>query len=158
MPERYLLVLAFVAAAAGHAQEVCPWLNSATAGGILGGDVIVQVTHSSANKADADCTFELQRGERVSRLVIEVNTMRAPHEDFPAYKAQCGQHPRRLGALGNEAVDCGGSEHQQNWQMIVGRVRDRAFRVRITTDEAEPAAGLRDEARRAADQVAGILF
>jgi hypothetical protein len=46
-----------------------------------------------------------------------------------------------------------------NAERVVGRVRDRAFVVRISTNDRSAQSGaLREKARKVAEQVAGILF
>jgi hypothetical protein len=60
-----------------------------------------------------------------------------------------------LKAIGNEALACS-DDHAE---LVVGRVRDRAFLVRLgTNDHSTQPSALREKARRVAEQVAGILF
>lgn len=136
-----LSALIFLLTAACHAEQGCPWLNTATAAGVLGGEVRSQITGDN-------CTFT----HNDSQLRIEVQTVSL------AYKLNCGPIPTPLKAIGNEALSC--SLHGNGGRLveqIVGRVRDRAFSVRLTsTDIARDA--LRQKARLIAEQVAGILF
>jgi hypothetical protein len=128
-------------AAASRAEQPCPWLNAATAAGVLGGDVKSQISEDS-------CTFTHDS----SQLRIELRPI------SPPYKLDCGPNATPLNAIGNEAISC--SLHGNNGRMvekIAGRVRDRAFFIRMTsTDIARDA--IRDKARLVAEQVAGILF
>jgi hypothetical protein len=81
--------------------------------------------------------------------------MTSPAKDFPSYAARCHSTAVPLKAIGNEALACSDDSTDQ----IVGRVRDRAFVVRISIGNrsAKPGA-LSEKARKVAEQVAGILF
>ncbi len=128
------------------AGERCPWLNAATAAGVLGGPARATVTPAS-------CEFARQGGATRTTLRIEVVAAGAAH-------ARCGSGATALKAIGNEAQACAWRE-QRGWtaEQVVGRVRDRAFVVRVGTDDAAAAPGaLREKAIRVAEQVAGILF
>ncbi len=142
------------------AKEPCPWLNEATAAGFLDGSVTSIVTHSNKNKDDANCDFTLRDRSVTTILRIEVETMSAPRDDFASYLARCGSHAAPLKAIGNEAVACGlDGKKKQVSEQVVGRVRDRAFTVRITsTAESSARSVLREKARKVAEQVAGFLF
>ena len=138
MRQAALLVLL---AAAGRAEQPCPFLNAATAAGILGGEVESRI-HGDI------CLFSFES----SQLRIEVQTVSLP------YKLDCGPNAKPLKAIGNEALSC--SLHGNNGRMIeqiVGRVRERAFFIRLTSNENARDA-LRDKARLVAEQVVGILF
>jgi hypothetical protein len=136
-----LLALSSIASAA----EICPWLNAATAGGVLGG-AVTDVTVKRAEGGDGSCDFVRHDGSRVLALRIEVITMRDPSKDFAAYAARCHSGVP-LKAIGNEAVACTDKGAEQ----VVGRVRDRAFVLRMST-------GGREKARQIAEQIAGSLF
>jgi hypothetical protein len=144
-----LLLLPSIAGAA----EICPWLNAATAGGVLGGTVAVTVTRAKTGD-DATCTFVRHDGSLALDLRIEVETMRSPSKDFPSYAARCHSSAVPLKAIGNEAFACSDDGAEQ----VVGRVRDRAFLVRIRTTDHSPPPALREKARKVAEQLAGILF
>jgi hypothetical protein len=142
-----ILMLSPIAGAA----ETCPWLNAATAGGFLGGHVTNFAVSRAQAHDDARCEFISHEGS----LVIEVETMPSPATDFPSYLARCHSPAELLKAIGNKAVACGDGSAEQ----VVGRVRNRAFIVRISTsDRSAKASELRDKARKIAEQVAGILF
>ncbi|MGO9255003.1 MAG: hypothetical protein ACLQU1_01675 [Bryobacteraceae bacterium] len=128
------------------AEERCPWLNAATAGGVLGGTVQVTV-------APASCEFVRQAGAQETTLRIEVRAVSAPN-------AHCGPGAEPLKAIGNQAMACS-YEGKPGWtaEQVVGRVRDQAFLVRIgTNDRSAVGKTLREKARDVAEQVAGILF
>jgi hypothetical protein len=135
-----------------HAEESCPWLNAATAGGFLGGPVASTKIKRAPANSDASCEFIARDGSRIS---IEVETMSSPARDFPLYLARCHSPTAPLKAIGNEALVCSDVDAEQ----VIGRVRNRAFLVRISTSvrSTQPSA-LREKARKVAEQVAGILF
>jgi hypothetical protein len=144
-------------------SERCPWLNTATAAGTLNGPVTFTVTHSGEYKQDATCEFVHQEGDVVTRLRIEVQTMKDPKSEFASYSAKCGQDATPLRAIGNEAKVC--NLHQQNefLEQVVSRVRERAFMVSVTSNatalgSSELRDDLREKAQKIAEQVAGFLF
>ncbi len=137
-------------------QQTCLWMNSATAGGLLSGAVTSRVIHSSKNKDDATCTFS--RGTYELQIIVE--TMAARSRQFAKFTSTCGSSAAPLKTIGNEAVACslnpgnGGVGEQ-----VIGRVRDRAFIIRISTNNQSIApASLLEKASIAAEQVAGNLF
>ncbi len=140
----------------GQAAESCPWLNAATAGGVLGGPITRATTTRAAAGDDRSCEFIRRDGSLLFELRIEVETMSSPAKDFASYAVRCHSAAVPLKAIGNEALACSDG---QLTEQVVGRVRDRFFLIRIGTNDrsAQPTA-LRDEARRVAEQVAGILF
>ena len=143
---------------AALAEDRCPWMNAATAGGYLGGTPTTQVKPGPPDSDDASCSFELRAGETLSKLTIDVTTMRSPQRDFTAFLAQCPTKTA-LKAIGNEAVSCSGADHSTRSELVVGRVRDHAFVLRLSTNAASPdSAALHEKAVKAAEQVAGILF
>ena len=103
---------------------------------------------------DASCDFIRHAGSQTFELRIETETMPSP--DFQSFAARCHPPVERLKAIGNEALACGDESGGRHAEQVVGRVRDRAFLVRIST-AGQPAA-LREKARKIAEQVAGILF
>jgi hypothetical protein len=142
-------------------SENCAWLNAATAGGLLGGEVTMKVTHTSPQ--DTTCVFTLQHEAAVSTLEIAVHTMTAVSQEFPAYLAQCGAVNIPLRAVGNEALECTlNSGAAQVTEQIVSRVRDRAFVLKWSmpksTEEATSQDDIREKLRNVAEQVAGSLF
>lgn len=128
------------------AEDGCPWLNAATAGGVLGGAVHVTVAPKS-------CEFVRRADGHETTLRIEV----AAVSTLPAH-CESGAEP--LKGIGNQAAACSyqhkpGSQAEQ----VMGTVRDQAFLVRIATnDPSATAEMLRDKARNVAEQVAGSLF
>ncbi len=143
-----LLLLTFAAATLGRAEQVCPWFNSATASGVLGGSVTTTVTQSST------CEF-MRKGPVTYTLRIEVTNT----ADFKSWLAQCGPKPTPVRGIGNQAVACDLTNDSQVSAQILSRVRDRAFLVRVTANKASaPLQPLRDQVHSVADQVSGNLF
>ena len=143
--------------------ENCAWLNAATAGGLLGGEVTMKVTHTTA--LDTTCEFTLKDKSPVSSLEIAVHTMASVSQEFPALLSQCSKTGSPLRAVGNEAVECtlmGGNNELT--EQIVGRVRDRVFILKWKmvlpgADLTAPAkTDMQDRYRNIAEQVAGSLF
>jgi hypothetical protein len=155
-----LLVLSWSLPAICHASEICPWLNSATAGGFLEGTVASTVTHPSPNKYDATCEFIRHEGKLVRELRIDVRTMKDPALDFGSFTSQCGPDATPLRAIGNEALVCSlHGKKKQVSEQVVSRVRERAFIVRVSSNARPPEPdALREKARRISEQVAGSLF
>lgn len=172
-----------------RAAEGCLWLNDATAAGILGGAVTSQVFHvahgmsaegtanakSSAGPMNAnpyapeyatmstddeDCTFARRHGATSEKMRIEVRTMHQSRTEFTSWLASCGNDKASLRAIGSEAFVCNtGREVMGRSEQILGRVRDRAFLVYLSsTNNARNRAALRESAKTAAEIVAGNLF
>lgn len=139
----------------GLAQETCPWLNSATAGGILGGSVTSKVAHSGPQNTDGTCEF-VQQSERDSVLRIEVRTMANIPEEFKVFLARCGSAATPVRGIGNVAVACRSKRNDQSCEQVIGRVRDRAFVVQLCAKETFDVVGR--EVREAADEISGNLF
>lgn len=131
------------------ACESCPWLNTATAAGVLGGPVNARISRANKGPDDANCDFIRREGSLEYGLRIEVGSV-----------GKCRGNATPLRAIGNEAVAC--SYEGKNGQLaeqVIGRVRDRAFLIRTSTnDRSVRSSVLRDKARKVAEQVAGTLF
>jgi hypothetical protein len=128
------------------AKETCPWLNEATAAGFLGASVTSVVTHPASNRDDATCEFKHQDKSEITVLRIEVETMSEPRATaFASYTARCGFDATPLRAIGNEAILCSLSDRKnQISDQVIGRVRDRAFIVKISsTSESFDHSALR---------------
>jgi hypothetical protein len=150
------LAITLLMPAFAHAAETCPWLNAATAGGVLGGAVTMTVTHENANRDDAACAFIRERGSVISELRIGVWTMDPPHSEYTSHAADCGSNAMPLKAIGNEAVVCSPDARSAR---VVGRVRNRIFTILVgTSDSSATPDLLREKARAVAEQVAGNLF
>jgi len=144
-----------------RAQAKCPWINEATARGILGGAVTMTV---KVNDSGAGfCEFSRQQEAAAHQLRIAVDIMTDIPKQFPTYLEQCPPKSPPLRAIGNEAVTCSiqGKENKYA-ESVIGRVRDRAFAVSVSSN-IEDDRSMTQEMRREkvnliAEQVAGILF
>lgn len=142
-----------------RADVRCLWLNAATAGGVLGGTVEMNVTPLTV-QGDETCEFTRKQNSTVSMLRIVVHTMDAPSKDFASYVSQCDGTTIPLKAIGNKAVQCvlkGGSTAGE--EQVIGWVRERVFILTIRRNVSFlPKEGLSDDTRNMAEQVAGSLF
>jgi hypothetical protein len=163
------------------AEAKCPWLNAATAAGVLGGDVQMAVTapvepapgkgvgtamysdQVRMDRFDVSCDFARKVDSGTDTLHITVKTMSDQAKEFPTFLALCGGPTVALRGIGNEAVQCvikntPGKAEQQ----VIARVRDRAFVLTITRHAPEPTSAsgdaLRDDTRNTAEQIAGSIF
>ena len=178
------MVVVWLTPQACSAEAKCPWLNAATAAGLLGGDVQMTVsaatpgpaeaaTDNAASKGmysdsvrmdrfDVSCEFSRKADDGVDMLRIVVKTMSDHPKEFAGYLAQCGGETKALKAIGNEAVQCMVAGSAGGDEKVIGRVRDRAFVITVSrTGLKLLAAGadpLRDDTRNIAEQVAGSLF
>jgi hypothetical protein len=140
-----ILLLAFLPMA--QATNICPWMNAATASGLLGGEVVA-TSAISKSQDSGNCEF-VRISNGAAKLRIEVAIMKSPGSDFAAYLGKCASHSKPLKAIGNEAVTC---SVPQNGARVVGRVRNQAFVITLSP------AGEDDSIRKAAEIVAGNLF
>ena len=160
-PHPFLLALAMLIPAAGSAQTKCPWLNEATARGILGGDVTMTVDTTA--RGDGVCKFSRQQKTAVFELRISIAKMNDVAKQFSALLAQCPPKSPPLPAIGNEAVTCAvEGKDGQYAEKVVGRVRETAFIISVSSSIQEDLQMtkqmLRNKAILIAEQVAGILF
>jgi len=144
-----------------HGQVKCPWINEATARGILGG--AVTVTANVSVQGDGVCKFSRQQGTVVHQLRVSVDIMTDIPRQFPKYLAQCAPNSTPLRAIGNEAVMCSmQGKGDQYAERVVGRVRNQAFVVSVSSsvqdDPTMTQQMRREKANLVAEQVAGILF
>ena len=130
------LLLAHSLLAAGE----CPFLNAATAAGIMGAAV-----QAGKTATEDSCLF----AAKLSELRIQVTAKPAKHP------AGCAT----LTGIGNEAVACGHKQNAgQRAEQVFGRVRGQFFEIRLTTSDPALVPSLRDKAQLAAEMVAGNLF
>ncbi len=142
-----ILCLALAVATLGRAEQICPWFNSATAAGVLGGPVKATVTQSA-------CEFTRQGSVSYTLRIEVTNTV-----DFKSWLAQCGPKAIPIRGIGNQAVACDLTNGSQVSAQVLSRVRERAFLVRVSANRpSAPLAPLREQARGVADHVSGNLF
>jgi hypothetical protein len=161
-----LLATASFTAAVCHAQTPsaltkCPWLNEATARGILGGDVTLIVKLN--DRGAGVCKFTRRQGAATHELRISVDLMSDIPKQFPTHLAQCPPKSPALPATGNEAVTCTTHTKENHYaELVVGRVRNQAFTISISsTTQDDPSMTqkeCREKTNQIAEQVAGILF
>jgi hypothetical protein len=156
-----LVGMAIVMPSVCLAQVKCPWINEATARGILGGDVTL--TAKVNDRSEGVCEFSRQQGAAVRQLVVSVNVMTDISKQFRTYLAQCPPKSDPIRAIGNEAVTCTsrGKGHSSA-EIVVGRVRDQAFVVSLSSSVGDDPSMTQEMRRQkvnlVAEQIAGILF
>lgn len=155
------LALPLVRPAVCLGQTKCPWINEATARGILGGPVTmkVQVDEQGAGV----CKFSRQEGSAKLELQIAVHPMTDVAREFPDYLRECPPKSAALRAIGNEAVTCSAQGKRGEFEeRVVARVRKQAFVVAVSSSvDADPAMNKEMRRKKAdvvAEHVAGILF
>jgi hypothetical protein len=163
---RYLTLVLFVLVAPRpalcQANAGCPWLNVATASGVLRSSEDGSMAKLAKGSKEA-CTF-VYHGRTASReLRITTEEVQDPSQAMASYKARCSGKASPLQAIGNEAVMCAADiKGQANGEQVIGRVRDQVFTVAITTSaRSDPSMShdeLKEKTRNIAEQVAGALF
>ncbi len=145
-----------------HAKNNCPWMNEATAGGILGGDAVGEFTEPTAGHP-AVCTFT-QTGANFTRtLRITVEVVPDTHARLEVATQACGKNAAPIQAIGNEASLCALETHNAGLsELVVGRVRDQLFTITLSTTAKDDLIltrmSLKEKAYTASEQVAGNLF
>jgi len=86
--------------------------------------------------------------------------MNDPASEFARFAARCGAHADPLKAIGNEAAACSlNGKGAELLEQVVGRVRERAFVIRLSVNDSSLTQSmLREKCRKAAELVAGNLF
>ena len=145
------------------AQSICPWLNTATASGVLGGTPTVQVDNPGGGSGT--CLFRRQNETRTDILriaVISAEPMEKTQKEMKVYETNCTSSAAPLKAIGNEAILCISNTKASSGQLIVGRVRNNVFAVTISTGTGNISKVIQDtlaqRAEEIARQVAGSLF
>jgi len=144
------------------AKNNCPWINEATAGGLLNGDAVGEFTEAAAG-AQAVCIFT-QKGvdiTRTLRVTVEISSNVASR--MATLAAPCGTSAAPVRAIGNEAVVCDADDRKaQVGELMVGRVRDQVFTIKIGSslknDPILTRGTLRLRIYMAAEQIAGNLY
>lgn len=151
-----LLAVGFGLAISALAAGSCPFLNSATAGGILGRKLNLEVTHSGPKPENTTCDFNGQDTNATS-LRITVRRMTNMPLEYVTWLQQCAEKTTPLKGIGNEAVECDANNGSQSGTEVLSRVRDQAFSVRVLARDV-PLTESRRQARRIAELVSGNLF
>jgi hypothetical protein len=140
----------------------CPWLNVATATGVLrSSEHSPMAALAQGGKAACDFTYHDSTASR--ELNITVEEVKDAQQAMSAYKARCGSHVTALRGIGNEAVTCAVESKGKSYgQQVIGVVRDQIFTVTVTTsakkDPVMPREALEERSRNISEQVAGALF
>jgi hypothetical protein len=145
------------------AQSTCPWINAATASGVLGGSSTMEVNNTGASTGV--CVFRFQDQAQNNTLRISVIKAERPEnagKEMMPFESKCTASGLPLKGVGNEAILCASDTAKWNGELVVGRVRDNIFTVVINDATGDnPAAtkdDLEDKAQEIAKMVAGILF
>jgi hypothetical protein len=157
-----LALCALAAPALGRAANNCPWLNEATASGLLGGDAVGVFTQAAADQP-AVCSFvsEAQGTRRTLRITVQVTP--DAHARVVAAAQGCGGDAAPLAAIGNESLACAADDRKGALgERALGRVRDQFFTISISgTQKNDPdltREALKAKIYTAAEQVSGNLY
>jgi hypothetical protein len=143
------------------AQPVCPWLNQATASGLMGRPMSAPVIRGSA--PNLTCTSQGLKNGEIATLSISVIQMTDPVTEYARLASKCGLADAALAGIGNEAILCRADPSPQTHaERVIGRVRDRALIVTASTNARfKPPFSrgtIEEQAKAVAEQVAGTLF
>ncbi len=165
LSERRFVLLALgllMLPSAAKAANDCPWLNEATAGGLLGADAVGTFTKATPGQP-AVCMFtsEEQGVRRTLRITVEV--VPDTHQRLAHEEQVCGSDAAPLKAIGNEAIGCAADDRKGGpGERALGRVRDQLFTISILSTLKNDPSLTRDaltaKIYTAAEQVAGNLF
>jgi hypothetical protein len=154
------LAVTFVASLHCHAQSLCPWINAATAEGVL--DVKVKASVQETPGKDTNCIFKSVDTNGTRSLVVEVHDIGDREKGYSEAESKCTSAPTPVRGLGNEAFECVADHSDSHAMMIIGRVREKLFVVSVIMtgriDRGLTAASLEDKVTIAAGQVVGNLF
>ena len=144
------------------AKNNCPWINEATASGLLGGNAEGAFTDATPRQP-ADCTFTQQDSGVTRTLRITVEQSNAPRQQMSAVGSLCGPNSTPVRAIGNEAMMCSLEGHNSlHGTFMAGRARDQVFTITLrTTLKNDPFLtqdALQAKIHIAAEQVSGNLF
>lgn len=145
-----------------HAQNLCPWLNVATASGVLGGPATMTVDKTDDHTET--CLFRSQTGSSADLLRISVTTvddLQNADQEFVSREKRCASSSVPLKAVGNGAVLCTADTARFRGVQVIGRVRNSIFTIEIHSHSRRSAATrnlLQEKIEEVANQVAGALF
>lgn len=153
-----ILLLLLSAGGVTSAAAQCPWINKATAGGLLGvhGDLHAIASTVTTNS----CSFEADGSRGMERLLIHVSASQQSSQLVRLYEKDCTSAPVWLSGIGNEAFACGVRSRAPHAERVAGQVRDRAFEIELVRRVAGVNAEkkLQALAASAAGQVVGNLY
>jgi hypothetical protein len=147
--------------ASARAANNCPWMNEATASGLVGGDAAGAFVESQGQPSV--CSFTQHAGNVTRTLRISVEIAADPHARFLALAQSCGSSAVPLPAIGNEALVCPTDPNiDEVGEQVMGRVRDQVFTITLSSSlKSDPVlnkADLKIKINTAAEQVSGNLF
>jgi hypothetical protein len=141
-------------------QVRCPWLNVATASGVLNGPASLEVKKVAED--ETVCLFRYEKEGTAYVLQISVKSQQPVGNGKALDLSQCTSAGAPLRAIGNEAILCADDRKSNRGDEVIGRVRDSFFRVAISTssrnDSLMTREVLEERVRSIAEQVAGALF
>lgn len=150
-----LLMLATTAAA----QDRCPWLNNATASGVLTEPAEVRVRQTAGGGTACVFFTHVPASPTLSVVVIGVDAAKSV---AMFDRRRCTSPMVHLKGVGNEAVACSIETGHAAEERVTGRVRDKRFTVYINVsaggDQPFDRNVLQQQAENIAEQVAGALF
>ncbi len=143
-----------------HGQATCPWMNRATASGLM--DTPMEAAEVQGTSPNVTCIYNSPQGGDNTRLTIQVAQLTNLEKHFGAFDAMCQSKGERVAAIGNEAVLCAADDQKSRTERVVGRVRDLAFVVTVSSSlrikTPSPRDKMKMQATRIAEQVAGFLL
>ena len=159
---RVLAICLLYIPAVSNAANKCPWINEATASGLLGGPSEGLYTPGATGQPAA-CTFTNSNAQVTRTLRVTVELAVDPHAQLHTISQTCGPDVIPIKAIGNEAIACTADGRKgAAGERIVGRVRDQVFTILIgTTLKNDPILDrytLKTNLLTAAEQVSGNLF
>lgn len=144
----------------GNAQTSCPWLNNATAVGVLNGPVSLKMQRTADN--GSVCLFQYQEGSTIYNLEIVVHDIKSTSGGPATDKFRCRSHSTSLKGIGNEAILCPVDSKSLYGELVIGRVRDKQFIISVGSNLRPNQAIIFDafqvKVKSIAEQVAGSLF
>jgi hypothetical protein len=156
---KLLVVCVLLLPSFGRAKAYCPWLNEATAAGVVNGPVTMEV--KSAGGRGGSCIFRLTADPSAYGLWIVVEKVDTT-SGMMTHGAQCASAAVPLKGIGNEAAMCEVKMGSSYVEQVVGRVRDQMFVVTLGVPMSpDPSANeemLKQRVARVSEQVAGSLF
>jgi hypothetical protein len=159
----FAVLLSSLTPRSAYAANNCPWLNEATASGILGGSSVgVFKPEAKGQAAVCEFTFKGSDAQRTLRIIVETSVA-TPHARLTAVEHTCAVSSSPLDAIGNEAIVClARPRGRERSEFVAGRVRDQVFSITLTTDRRDDpsftAETMRMHIAVAAEQVSGNLF
>lgn len=141
------------------AEDHCPWLNDATASGILNSPAVVKVHRTAAD--GIACLF-FSHVPASPTFSIVVTGSGAMNRESSFELGRCTSPLIHLKGIGNEAEACSIETGHAAEEIVIGRVRDKRFVVSINMsaggDQPFDQKVSRQKAESVAEQVAGALF